>query len=474
MVRIKEDSPGRSVKVTKPEMARKSQPAEPEVSAGASRLRRSQRGRSARRGIFATILIILLLGVGWFTARAALVWLNIDTGSGFLATLFNIKSTKLIGEEDGRVNFLLMGNPGGMDNDGPNLTDTIMLASYNSTDKNLHLFSIPRDLYTNLDGYGMTKANAVYELGDSKFSDGSGTALKTFGDLLGVTIPYYVKIDFDGFKQAVDELGGVTVEVKKDLLDTQYPDGNKGYVTVDIKAGTYTMDGEMALKYARSRQSTSDFDRARRQQQILVALRDKAKELDLLTSPTKLLDIAGIVQDHFSTNLTNPEMGRLLQLLSDFDSTQITNKVFDDSPAGGLYGTKVDGLFVLKPVGDDYNKLKEMVEAALATTMPGTEQPVEDAVTTPLKVEVLNGTNVTGLAGKIAATLKTGGFDVVKTGNNATKGFTDSIIYDGTGGTRPNAIRQLVELTGATLSTETVTLSAGAEVRLVVGESANK
>ena len=196
--------------------------------------------------------------------------------------------------------------------------------------------------------------------------------------------------------------------------------------------------------------------------------------MNRLPPQTKLLDIAGIVQDHFSTNLTNPEMGRLLQLLSDFDSTQITNKVFDDSPAGGLYGTKVDGLFVLKPVGDDYNKLKEMVEAALATTMPGTEQPVEDAVTTPLKVEVLNGTNVTGLAGKIAATLKTGGFDVVKTGNNATKGFTDSIIYDGTGGTRPNAIRQLVELTGATLSTETVTLSAGAEVRLVVGESANK
>nr|AQS30630.1 hypothetical protein [uncultured bacterium]AQS31152.1 hypothetical protein [uncultured bacterium] len=473
MVRIKDESSGRPVKVTKREPIRR-ESVESEVPAGASRLRRSHRGRGARRAIFTTVLVVLLLGVGWFTARAAIVGLGLDTSNSFLASLFNIKTAKLIGEEDGQVNFMLFGNPGGTDNDGPDLTDTIMLASYNTTTQYLHLFSLPRDLYVNLDGYGMTKANAVFELGDSKFSDGPGTAMKTFGDLLGVTVPYYVKIDFDGFKQVVDELGGVTVEVKKDLFDTQYPDGNKGYATVDIKVGTYTMDGEMALKYARSRQSTSDFDRARRQQQILVALRDKAKDLDLLSSPTKLLDIAEIVKDHFSSNLTSSEMSRLLQLLSDFDSTKITNKVFDDSATGGLYATKVDGAFVLKPVDDDYTKLQNTVETILNQAAPSNDQPVEDAVTTPLKVEVLNGTNVTGLAGKTAEKVKTGGFNVVKTGNNVTKGFADSVIYDGTGGTRPNAIRQLIELTGATLSTETVTLSSGAEVRLVVGESANK
>jgi len=473
MVRIKDESSGRSVKVTRREPKRP-EPVEPEVTAGASRLRRSQRGRGARRVVFTTVLVVLLLGVGWFTARAAIVGLNLDTSNSFLATLFHIKNTKLIGETDGHVNFLLFGNPGGTDNDGPNLTDTIMLASYDTTTQYLHLFSLPRDFYVNLAGYGMTKANAVFELGNSKFSDGPGTAMTTFGDLLGVTVPYYVKIDFDGFKQVVDELGGVTVEVKRDLLDTQYPDGNKGYSTVDIKAGTYTMDGEMALKYARSRHSTSDFDRAKRQQQVLVALRDKAKDLDLLSSPTKLLDISTIVKDHFSSNLTSPEMTRLLQLLSDFDSTKVTNKVFDDSATGGLYATNVEGAFVLKPVDDNYDKLKETVDTILNQVAPSSDQPVEDAVTTPLKVEVLNGTNVTGLAGKIATQVTAGGFSVVKTGNNATKGVATSIIYDGTGGTRPNAIQQLIELTGATLSTEAVTLSSGAEVRLVVGESSNK
>ncbi len=203
-------------------------------------------------------------------------------------------------------------------------------------------------------------------------------------------------------------------------------------------------------------------------------MRDKAKDLDLLTAPGKLLDIAGIVQDHFATNLTNAEMGRLLQLLSDFDSTQITNKVFDDSPTGGLYGTKVDGLFVLKPVNDDYAAIKTTVTAALAQTTPDTSAAAEDEVTTPLKVEVLNGTNITGLAAKVAAKVKTAGFEVVRTGNNATKGFTTSTIYDGTGGKRPNAIRQLAELTGATVSTEAVTPGTGAEVRLVLGESANQ
>ena len=145
------------------------------------------------------------------------------------------------------------------------------------------------------------------------------------------------------------------------------------------------MDGEMALKYARSRKTTSDFDRARRQQQVVIALRDKALELELLMAPAKMADIQSIVASHFSTNLTEGEAKRLMELAKDFDTANISNKVFDDSPAGLLYGTKVDGIFVLKPVDDDYTKISAFVASALNRSVPVDNQDADIEVE-PLRI----------------------------------------------------------------------------------------
>ncbi len=421
-----------------------------------------------------TVLVLMLLGLGWFAARAAISGLDgLRDGSG-LAGLFGSQS-KLVGEEEGRVNILLMGNPGDPKHDGPYLTDTLMVASYNTKDKHLHLISIPRDLYVTPDGYKPTKINAVYELGESNEDNGPGTITKTVEKLFGMEIPYYVRIDFEGFKKVVDSLGGVTVEVKKDLYDPQYPDTNNGYQLLDIKAGTYTMDGEMALKYVRSRHTTSDFDRARRQQEVLVALRNKAKDIELLTAPSKVFEIGDILASHYESNLEKKEAERALTMISEFDASKITNVVLDDSSSGVLYGTKTaEGMFVLKPVGDDYNKIKEYVQASIATLSGQQPAPSnEQESTEPLKIEVLNGTAITGLAGKIATKLKPLGFTIVRTGNNATKGIKESVIYDGTDGKRITALRKLAEASGATISSEKITLPAGVEARLVVGENAN-
>lgn len=463
MVRLKEEEPSRQVRVSKRVAA------EPEVmTSKGSRLMRGRRTSGAKRGIFALVIVAVFLAVGWFAARAVVGGINITT-SDFWTTLFSGKTAKLIGEDQGRVNVLLLGNPGDSNVDGPLLTDTMMVASYGIEDKTLHLFSVPRDLYIDVPNYGMTKINAVYEIGDSKFNDGPGTTMKVVGSLLGLDIPYYAKVDFEGFKQIVDELGGVTVEVKKDLLDPYYPTADKGYETLDIKAGVYTMDGDMALKYVRSRQTTSDFDRAKRQQQVLIALRDKALNLELLTAPSKMFAMESIIKDHFSTNLTQSEAKRALQLLADLDTSKVINKVFDDSPSGLLYGTKVDEMFVLKPVNDDYSKIAQAVQQILTLSAPA----AAEEELPPLKIEVLNGTNITGLAGKVADELKQAGFDVVKVGNNPTRGFTDSVIYDGADGKRFSAIKQAADIVGATISTDTVSLT-GADARLVVGSAANK
>ena len=447
----------------------------PKMEAGelTPKLRRPLPAR--RRGgvgktIIATLVIVGLLAGGWFAARAVVVGTDLlKSGKpSWLATLFNIKVTQLVGEEDGRVNILLLGIPGDPMHDGPELTDTVMLASYNTVDKYLHIFSLPRDLQVKSDELGTMKLNSIFKTGQTKNNDGPGTILKTVDNLTGLATPYYIKIDFTGFKQLVDELGGVKVDVKKNLLDSKYPaNSGNGYQTVDIKAGSYTMDGEMALKYARSRESTSDFDRARRQQDILMAMRAKASELDLLTAPVKLFAISDIIKDHLATNLNKDEMVRLMQLVAEFDPTKVTNKVVDEASGVVVGGKNEAGSYVLTPVGGDYNKIKEFVATAITQITAETEPATETEVT-PLKIEVLNGTNTTGLAGKAADKLKTDGYTIVKVGNNATKGITATTVYSSETATA-SAVQALATKVGGTVSTEKIILPTGIEARVVLG-----
>ena len=444
-------------------------PAEPVEE---SRLHRVKRRSSAKRVFGLTILVVVLLVGGWFATKVALGGWNWDSG---LASLFTFNRTKLLGEESGRVNVLLLGIPGeGPGVEGPNLTDTIMTASLNVSDKSGLLFSLPRDLFVKVPEYGDSKLNAVYEIGNSQDgAEGGKLAADVIGQVLGLDIPYYVRIDFSGFAKVIDELGGINVTVDKDLYDDKYPGPNKSYEVVDIKAGTYTMDGAMALKYARSRQSTSDFDRARRQQQVMLAMRDKAMETNLIANPTKALALLDILKDSIQTNLTIPEMKRALELTKDFDATKLVSKVFDDSPTGLLYGTRVGEQYALKPVGDDFKTVSDYVAKVISgeTTVDAADQEV--ASTEPLKVEVLNGTNVTGLAGKIATQLKAQSYNIVSTGNNATKGFTKTMVYDLSGGKREWEVKRLASALKAEISTDKVTTTTAAEVRVVVGSEAS-
>ncbi|MBU1083218.1 LCP family protein [Patescibacteria group bacterium] len=437
-----------------------------------SRLHKIKRRSSGKRLVGVGLIVLVLLLGGWFATKVALTGWNFSTGS--IKDIFSLNTTKLIGEDQGRVNILVLGMPGG-NYDGPNLTDTIIAASMPVGEENTgkgFLFSLPRDLYVKIPGNGQAKINSVYEIGKNE-EDGNGglQTAEVASEVLGLQMPYYFKIDFSGFEQLVDELGGVVVEVDKDLFDDKYPTVSKGYETVDIKAGTYTMDGAMALKYARSRQSTSDFDRAARQQTLIMAIRAKMMELDMFKQPAKALAIFEVLSSSIETNMNPLEIKRLIDLFKDFDPTKLTNKVFDDSAAGMLYAGKVDEMYVLRPVGDDFKVISDYV-AKLITgeeeIVPGEEQ----VATEPLKIEVLNGTITTGLAGKIAAKLKGEGYSVVLVGNNAVRGFTKTIVYDLSGGTRTWEVRKLASSLGAEVGGETITTTSGALARVVVGSEA--
>jgi len=348
-----------------------------------------------------------------------------------------------------------------------------MAASFGTADKSGLLFSLPRDLFVKVPEFGESKLNTVYEIGNAQEGGGGKLAADVVGQVLGLDIPYYIRIDFSGFAKLIDELGGINVTVDKDLYDDKYPGPNKTYEVVDIKAGTYTMDGAMALKYARSRQSTSDFDRARRQQQVMLAMRAKAMESNLLTNPTKALALLDILQDSIQTNLTIPEMKQALEITKDFDATKLITKVFDDSAAGLLYGTRVGEQYALKPVGDDFKIVADYVAKVVSGDQSVESADQEVASAEPLKVEVLNGTTVTGLAGKIATKLKAQSYNVVSTGNNTTKGFTKTFVYDLSDGKREWEVKRLASTLKAEIGTDKVTTTTGAEVRVVLGTEAS-
>ena len=444
-----------------------------------SRLHKIKRRSGARRFFGVALIVAVLLLAGWFATQAVLGGWNLSTGS--VLGLFGVTQTQLAGEAEGRVNIVLLGTPGdGPGVDGPDLTDTVIVASLgvdaDGKGGNGLLFSLPRDLYVRVPGYGNSKLNAVYKIGSSSSEiENGGTQLvqDVVGESLGLTVPYYLKVDFSGFERLIDALGGVTVDVEKDIYDDQYPTPDKGYQTFELKAGTYTMDGALALKYARSRYSTSDFDRARRQHKLLLAIREKAMEMDLIASPTKALEIMDALADSFQTNLTLSEIKRALALMKDFDATQLTTKVFDDSPTGLLYATRVDNLYVLRPVGDDFTVLSDYVSEVLSGSKSVAE--IDSEVNTePLKIEVLNGTNVTGLAGKVATALEAEGYDIVTVGNNATKGLTKTIVYDLSDGARIWEVRRLASSLNAEIGTEEIVSNAGALARVVLGSEANQ
>lgn len=191
-------------------------------------------------------------------------------------------------DADGRTNVLLLG-VGDDEHTAHDLTDAIIIASITAKEKSAVLLSIPRDLYvTDAEGMGPNRINALYALRKRahvrKGMTGSGASIAAMNDVaaemekrLGLPIHGVLKIDFTGFEQVIDAMGGVDVTVPKDLVDETYPVKEGTLGVFSLKAGQQHLDGKMALRYARSRHSTSDFDRSARQQQILSALMEKSE-----------------------------------------------------------------------------------------------------------------------------------------------------------------------------------------------------
>ncbi|MBU1018725.1 MAG: LCP family protein [Patescibacteria group bacterium] len=227
------------------------------------------------------------------------------------------------------------------------LTDTIMVASVNSELETVTLISIPRDLY--VDGRKINEHYSLY---------GGDQMKQAVYDIIGILPEKYVVVDLQAFIDTVDAVGGIDIYVEKEIYDAQYPDGYGGYQAFYMSAGDQHMDGNTALKYARSRKSSSDFDRAKRQQEVIGAVSDKVEGMDILSDTSAAVTIFQSILDNLDTDMGLFEG---LKYYSDFkDYSLETGNVL--STANYLYSTyNLYGQYILLPNGGDYGEIKGYV-----------------------------------------------------------------------------------------------------------------
>jgi len=387
-------------------------------------LRPLRLGRSKKDNPFKK-LILLCLVIGILVALS--IFLTTLSGSNTIVNY--ILSGNNLKSSSNRVNVLLLGIAGGT-HDGSNLTDTIMVASYNLKTSQVNLISIPRDLWLPA---LRSKANATYEIGLLQ-KNGLGFAKIVIGNVLGIPIHYGLRMDFRGFVAAIDAISGIDVEVDKPFDDYNYPidgkeddlcgniekeidfsqdqakqlniepgkrkvfiapDGkiatdaaeedqgakyyNCRYEHISFEKGKIHMGGVIALAFVRSRHGTngegSDFARSKRQQKVLEAIRGKVLSVQTLANPQKITELFKALNKSIDTDISVKEAIEFYKLPKKLEKTY--NFVLDDSPKPDLpngrnslliHPSALDygGAYVLISEDDDFSIVQEYVRKVLA------------------------------------------------------------------------------------------------------------
>ena len=346
----------------------------------------------------------------------------------------DLTSASYVWEGKERVNLLVLGIDQRPGEEGAFRTDTMLVLTLDPVSKTGGVLSIPRDLWVDIPGYGVERINAAHVFGQTDDYPGGGPALaaKTVERNLGIPVHYYVRVDFNAFVELVDRIGGIDVYVEEEIDDPKYPSHDPadpyGYDPLHIEPGEHHFDGEMALKYARTRcTSGSDFDRADRQQKVLKAIFSKVTRVDML--PTLIAQAPGMwraLQGSVETNLTLDQSIALARLASQVDVDDVEFGAIDEKYT--VPHKTEDGADVLIPVRDEMRKLRD----ELFTTQSPSEEEAPDEASQPenetADIEVLNGTLRTGLARDVTELLRQEGLNVVHTGNADRQDVEDSLI----------------------------------------------
>lgn len=377
---------------------------------------------------FIFIVIIILLSV--FSYNVIFSQNSVLGGIGRLPVIKQFRQImgmeKLQGELDDRINFLLLGQ-GGIGHDGPYLTDTIIFGSLRLSTHNVALISIPRDFYTQIENNGWLKINTANSIGETNNYPGGGAAYATkiLSKTFDVPIHYWLRVDFDGFKKGIDNLGGIKVCVERAFEDQYYPTIDHEYQTVSFESGCQLMDGETVLKFTRSRHGNnnegSDFARSARQQKIILTLKDKFFNFGTLTSPKKIYNLLNILNEHIQTNIKLSEIPHFLKTVQDISPDNIKLVVLDNSQRGLLRDSYTkDGAYVLLPRTGNLNEVRTLVKNIFI---------LKDQGIKPVNVIILNGTAIEGWAMETEGYLKDLGFKILSTANSPQQTYEKTVIY---------------------------------------------
>ncbi len=345
-----------------------------------------------------------------------------------------------------RVNILLLGIDLRCEEDGPTHTDSMMVLTIDPVGLSAAALSLPRDLWVEIPQFGVDRINQAYFKGEAFDYPGGGAALamETVEATLGVPMDYYAAVNFRAFVDFVDLIGGITVDVPEAIDDPSYPDRCYGYDPFSISAGEHQFDGETALKYARTRATVGgDVDRAGRQQQVLMAARDKVLRVDMV--PRLLMRAPQLwqsFQSNIETNMTLDEAIQLALLAQEIPRDSIRLEVINYSY---VYNeTTPDGQQVLVPNRDQIRALRDELFAPPAIPTPVIENLPQMMRQEEARVVIHNGTAVFGLAGDTQDYLQQFDVDVVDIGNADSATYNRTQIIDF--GSHPNTTRYIAQL----------------------------
>jgi LCP family protein required for cell wall assembly len=330
-----------------------------------------------------------------------------------------------------RVNVLLMGIDQREGEEGPWRTDTVLVLTLDPVTMSAGMLSIPRDLWVTIPGYDeQNRINTAHYYGDARGYPGGGPALArdTVAWNLGVPIHFYVRVNFTAFEKFIDEVGGIDIYVPETIDDPLYPDEAYGYDPFYIEAGENHLDGKTALRYARTRATFGgDFDRGRRQQEVILAVRDQVIKLDqlprLIAKAPMLMETLG---DAVRTDMSLEQALQLAQLASEIDPQQIVTAVVDHNYTAAW--ETPDGAQVLIANREALRQLRDLLFSEpqmVGDSASVTERLAEENA----RILVLNGSDVPGLGRSTVDYLANLDFHVVDVSDAGTL-YDNTLIID--------------------------------------------
>ena len=304
-------------------------------------------------------------------------------------------------------------------------SDTLILVRVDPLAGWATMLSIPRDSVVPLPNgtygkvnsaysYGFYNAEKLYGSGTSKDAGGGAAAAQTIERFLNVKVDYTAQVDFQGFERLVDSVNGIVIDVKATLVDPEYPTENHGVERIYIAPGIQQMNGRTALIYARSRHSSNDFDRSKRQQQVLKAVLSAVRNRGIMDNVSLLPQWVGVLEQNVRTTLPISNittMSDLAGIASRLDSNRISQLAINPLEV------RVDNV-----IGSDIYWNPSDIASLVKRWKTGA------GVAGIVNLQVLNGTTVSGLGGKVTTDLSKQGFATIDAGDGAKT--TTTLLYD--------------------------------------------